>query len=80
MMDENILIQIIEAQDQRLNDLENQIDILAAEKAETEALLGHIVGMLSNLDSRTSEALAGLRAIQMRDTQKVGGTDWRPKL
>jgi hypothetical protein len=80
MTDGTILIQIIEAQDQRLTQLENQIDTLAAEKAKTEAMLGDIVGMLSNLDSRTSEALAGLLAFQMRDTQKVGGTDWRPKL
>jgi hypothetical protein len=74
------LLQIIAAQHERLSALEDKIDAMTAEKAEDNALLAQLVHVLSALESRTEEALAGLRAIQLRNTAKVGGTDWSPKL
>ena len=83
-MDETLL-QILEAQDDRITELEEKLASLMArraeEKAEDAALFGELVApMLSTLENRLDEAHAGLQAIQRRQENRVGGTDWRPKL
>ena len=70
------LIQIIEMQDERIEMLEEKIDVMASGRAADEALMAELVPLLTILDNRIREVQGGLKAMQSRDIKKLGGVDY----
>jgi hypothetical protein len=70
------LIQIIEMQDERIEMLEEKIDVMASGRAADAALMAELVPLLTILDNRIREVQGGLKAMQSRDIKKLGGVDY----
>jgi hypothetical protein len=71
------LIQIIEMQDERIEMLEEKIDVMASGRAADAALMAELIlPLLTILDNRIREVQGGLKAMQSRDFKKLGGVDY----
>jgi hypothetical protein len=70
------LIQIIEMQDERIEMLEEKIDVMVSGRAADAALMAELVPLLTILDNRIREVQGGLKAMQSRDFKKLGGVDY----
>jgi len=71
------LIQIIEMQDERIEMLEEKIDVMASGRAADAALMAELIlPLLTILGNRIREVQGGLKAMQSHNFKKLGGVDY----